>query len=1329
MKKLLSAVYILLVMAGYASADTVITGGSNGVKTDTDCNQSQYYPLGTLCQDTDDGKLYKGTGAAVEEITSASAGAGDVTGPAASSDGEMAVFSGVGGKTIKRSNSLTGVAYLTSGVVSAKTIGTASGNVAAGDHTHSGVYLPVGTLDDTKGNGDTSYVWSADKVYDQLALKQGLNAGLTSLAGLSEAAGSVVTTSADNTYGVVTSSSGLKLLQNNAGTMTWETVTGTGSPVLATSPTLVAPTLGAATATSINKTAITAPASGSTLAIADGKTFTASKTITLSSAGDNVTATLPASSGTIAYSGTLTNSKWCTSDGTSIICNTDAPTGAGTITEIGDIASGPAFTAAVPGKSLIFNNATSGTVEVKTVSGALGTRTVSLPAETGTVCTTGSVCTGYAPSATAITTSSTVNALASSTSANLATLLSDEVGTGYAVLNTAPTFVTSIAPTTNDGAALGTSSLMWSDLFLASGGVVNFNNGDVTLTHSSNTITLGGGDLALGANNLTMTGSLGATGAGKLTKVWTADLESTNYPSVNGTSMTSITTVTPGANVATFLATPTSANLASALTNETGSGVAMFGTSPSVTTDIRAASFGGATLGTTSYPFSHLYMGASGGTYYFDITGTPGTSNKTLTIPNETGTFCTTGSVCTGYQGTDTDLTSLAGGITGLVKGAGNGGGYSAATAGSDYPGLASTNAFTGNNTFGDGDTDTLTLRSLLVGGNSRAVWIAGSAPTPTYATGTNELYVAGDIEAGGTVYGAAFVSTGGSDGNYRLESANNTTRTPAASEYSLYFEAGTDLKFAINGSEKTAARLEDAQTFTGAKTFTGGLYSGDASTAASLRLYDGSSNYWTITAPSMSGNYTLTLPADDGDSGQVLSTNGSGTLSWVNTSSSVAGSDTQVQFNDGGSTFGGDAGFTYNKTTQRLTVGKNGTGGGLIIYNELGASDYNAVILPSAGQAAPANYYLPPATAYLTGGNVTLAGPTSTRRTYTGPDADATLVVEGTATGGIILGDSSPDANGEIGYASNAFNWYANSEDMVVTASTNLWTFSSTSSATYAFTPSVALNGGATIPTGNNLSVAGTGYLAFGADPADSGAVRLSNNTAVAWEASTPGTDVFIALDSSDILHVGQNAATISIGTSGTGNTTVVGDLTVTGNDIIVGSVGNGARITGGNGLITFKGEGDGQDEDLTINLNVTNTATVSSSTGVTDISLSALNLATTGSIAGGIPITSDNNGMTSGEMTTAGMYGRMYLATGAGTWNLPGAATGMNFCIYSTTAAAIVINPDNGDTITLNGTALSAGDSITSASGAGDFICLLAVSADSWITLGRSGTWTDTN
>lgn len=80
---------------------------------------------------------------------------------------------------------------------------------------------------------------------------------------------------------------------------------------------------------------------------------------------------------------------------------------------------------------------------------------------------------------------------------------------------------------TSDAAALGSTSKMWADLFLASGAVINFNNGDVTLTHGSNVLTLGGGNLALGSNSITMTGSIADT-TNRVTKGWFTDLEVTN---------------------------------------------------------------------------------------------------------------------------------------------------------------------------------------------------------------------------------------------------------------------------------------------------------------------------------------------------------------------------------------------------------------------------------------------------------------------------------------------------------------------------------------------------------------------------------------------------------------------------------------------------------------------------------------------------------------------------------------------------------------------------------------------------------------------------------
>jgi hypothetical protein len=75
--------------------------------------------------------------------------------------------------------------------------------------------------------------------------------------------------------------------------------TGTVAVVLSTSPTLVTPVLGVATATSVNKVALTTPATSATLTIADGKTLTASNSLTLAGT-DATTMTFPSSSATVA---------------------------------------------------------------------------------------------------------------------------------------------------------------------------------------------------------------------------------------------------------------------------------------------------------------------------------------------------------------------------------------------------------------------------------------------------------------------------------------------------------------------------------------------------------------------------------------------------------------------------------------------------------------------------------------------------------------------------------------------------------------------------------------------------------------------------------------------------------------------------------------------------------------------------------------------------------------------------------------------------------------------------------------------------------------------
>jgi hypothetical protein len=75
--------------------------------------------------------------------------------------------------------------------------------------------------------------------------------------------------------------------------------TGTGGLVFATSPTLVTPTLGVATATSVNKVTITAPATSAVLTIANGKTLTVNNSITFAGT-DATTMTLPSTNATLA---------------------------------------------------------------------------------------------------------------------------------------------------------------------------------------------------------------------------------------------------------------------------------------------------------------------------------------------------------------------------------------------------------------------------------------------------------------------------------------------------------------------------------------------------------------------------------------------------------------------------------------------------------------------------------------------------------------------------------------------------------------------------------------------------------------------------------------------------------------------------------------------------------------------------------------------------------------------------------------------------------------------------------------------------------------------
>jgi hypothetical protein len=160
-------------------------------------------------------------------------------------------------------------------------------------------------------------------------------------------------------------------------------VTGSGSVVLATSPTLVTPTLGIASATSINKVTITAPATGSTLTIADGKTLTASNTLTFT--GTDSSSVAFGAGGTVLYTtSTLTAGNLSGTIPSSVLGNSTVYIGT-TAVALNRSSANLALTGI---SSVALAGSTSGTSTLQAQATA-GTTTFTLPTTTGTLIGTG----------------------------------------------------------------------------------------------------------------------------------------------------------------------------------------------------------------------------------------------------------------------------------------------------------------------------------------------------------------------------------------------------------------------------------------------------------------------------------------------------------------------------------------------------------------------------------------------------------------------------------------------------------------------------------------------------------------------------------------------------------------------------------------------------------------------------------------------------------------------------------------------------------------------------------------------------------------------------